>query len=109
LLALPAEPTTVGAYLTDRAGSPVCRRNRGDAAVESRDSFFSSLPAKKGGAAMANTEDHLIAAIESTLQAAHLQCQPYFLELAEHPAGEPTSAAIAAAVSRGAVRRQFFY
>ena len=58
---------------------------------------------------MANTEDQLIAAIESTLEAAHLQCQPYFLELvAEHPAGEPTSAAIAAAVSRGAVRRQFF-
>ena len=58
---------------------------------------------------MAMTEDQLIAAIESTLQAAHLQCQPYFLELAEHPAGEPTSAANAAAVSRGAVRHQFFY
>ncbi len=31
---------------------------------------------------MAMTEDQLIAAIEGTLEAAHLQRQPYFLQLA---------------------------
>jgi hypothetical protein len=29
------------------------------------------------------TEDQLIGAIESTMQAAHLQCQPLFLQLAQ--------------------------
>ena len=32
---------------------------------------------------MAMTEDQLVAAIEQILQAAHLQCQPYYLQLAK--------------------------